>query len=199
MEDITIPEGIISIEAYAFAKCVYLNSVKLPSTLENVEVYSFAYCQNLASVSMPASVRIIGNGAFGGCSKLSTIEIPNSVVYIGSDAFANTAWLKARANEEFIVAGDGVLVQYNGKAENIVIPDTVKRIPAYRFATLSVEPKSFTVPSSVQYISVEAFSKMVQKSDSYSYERRYTTIIGEKGSYAEIFANHEYYTFKKLK
>ena len=199
LEQIVIPEGIVSIEASAFADCVYLTSVTLPSTLENIASQAFAGCQKLPRISLPEALDMIGVGAFSGCSKLTKIDIPDNVVDIGRNAFSGTNWLKAQSDETFVVAGDGVLVQYNGNAENIVIPETVKRIPAYRFASLSTEPKSFTLPSSVQYISADAFSKRVDKSDSYYYEKRYVTIIGREGTYAETFANHEYYTFEAIK
>ena len=159
----------------------------------------FASCQKLARVSFPDSLNLIGAGAFSGCTKLTKVDIPDTVVYIGRSAFSGTNWLKAQSNEAFIVAGDGILVQYNGNDENIVIPDTVKRIPSYRFASLATEPKSFTIPSSVQYISADAFDQRVEDSDSYYYEKRYVTIIGRKGTYAETFANHEYYTFEAIK
>ena len=97
--------------------------------------------------------------------------------------------------------GDGILMQYNGTAANIVIPSTVKRIPDHRFATLKTEPTSFTIPESVEFIGKEAFAKMVSSTDTsgnvtYSYQIRYIKLIGTKGSYAETFANHEYYTFE---
>ena len=131
--------------------------------------------------------------------KLSKVKIEDSVVYVGTNAFTGTSWLKAQAKEEFVVVGDGVLIQYNGNASNIVIPDTVKRIPAYRFASLATEPKSFTIPTTVEYISVDAFSALVETSSSSYYERRYVKIIARKGTYAEEFANHEYYTFEAIK
>ena len=194
-----IPEVIFSIESSAFANCVDLTSVTLPSTLEIVASQAFAGCQKLPRISLPESLDMIGSSAFSGCAKLTKIDIPSGVVYIGRSAFSGTNWLKAQSDEAFIIAGDGILVQYNGNAENIVIPETVKRIPAYRFASLSTEPKSFTIPSSVQYISMDAFSKRVEESDNYYYEKRYVTLIGYEGTYAETFANHEYYTFEAIK
>ena len=120
-------------------------------------------------------------------------------MYVGENAFANTNWLKAQSKDEFVVIGDGILLQYNGNAKNIVIPEAVKRIPAYRFASLAEEPESFTIPSTVEYISVDAFAKLVETSSSSYYKRRYVTIIARKGTYAETFADHEYYTFEAIK
>ena len=90
------------------------------------------------------------------------------------------------------------MVRYNGNSANIVIPETVKRIPDYRFADVTAEISTITIPSSVKYISKEAFAKLVSSSDSASYQMRYLTIIGRKGFYAETFADHEYYTVREL-
>ena len=200
LTEIVIPEGIVSIENSAFADCVYLTSVTLPSTLEYIGTYAFAACQKLPRISLPESLNVLDEGVFTSCTKLSKIDIPNTVIYIGQNAFSGTNWLKAQSDETFIVAGDGILVQYNGNAAHIVIPDTVKRIPDYRFESLSTEPESFTIPASVKYISANAFVKKVESSDGdTSYKKRYTTIRGYKDSYAEVFAQHEYYTFEEIK
>jgi hypothetical protein len=199
LTNVVIPEGVKTIGASAFANCVYLTSVTLPSTLEYIDVGAFAACQKLSSIVIPDSVRAIGNNAFYNCTKLSNADIGDGVVYVGTNVFAGTSWLKTQAKEDFVVVGDGVLLQYNGNAKHIVIPDTVKRIPDYRFASLTVEPESFTIPTTVEYISVDAFTKAVEKSGSVYYERRYVTIIARKGTYAEQFAAHEYYTFEAIK
>jgi hypothetical protein len=174
-------------------------SVTLPSTLEYLDAQAFAGCYKITRITLPESLKTIGGGAFYGCTKLVKIEIPDTVVYVGKNAFAGTNWLKSHSDEEFVVVGDGILLQYNGIATDIVIPDTVKRIHAYRFDSLPTEPKSITIPASVQYISMDAFSKRVESSSSAYYEKRYITIKGFKDTYAEVFAQHEYYTFEKIK
>ena len=203
LTEIVIPEGIRVIGMSAFSDCVSLTSVSLPSTLETIDSAAFLGCAKIARMELPSSVKILGDSVFSGCQKLVKIEIPSSVIFVGEDAFKGTSWLRSKASEDFIVVGDGVLVQYNGNAKNIVIPDTVKRIPAYRFATLKTEPESFTIPSTVEYIAKEAFAALVEKQgdsdeESYAYRMRYVKIIGRKGTYAETFANHEYYIFEAI-
>lgn len=56
---ITIPEGVTTIEKWAFSGCSSLKSIKIPN-----------------------SVTTIGDGAFRGCSSLQSIDIPNSVTKI---------------------------------------------------------------------------------------------------------------------
>ena len=194
---IVIPEGVTFIGASAFANCVSLESITFPDTVEYIDSGAFVSCARLVQITLPSSLLSIGDGAFSQCSRLVSIEIPDSVVYVGSGAFSGTRWLR-NADEEFLVVGDGVLVQYTGNSANITIPETVKRIHDYLFADVTAEISTITIPSSVEYISKEAFAKRVSSSDSSSYEMRYFTIIGRKGSYAEAYADHEYYTFREL-
>jgi hypothetical protein len=203
LKEIIIPEGIKTIGSSAFAECVSLTSVTFPSTLEWIDMAAFSGCNKLVRAELPASVTTIGDNAFSGCSKLVKIDIPKSVTYVGENAFYGTNWLKARSTEEFVVVGDGVLIQYNGNAKDIVIPDTVKRIPAYRFSLLKNEPTSFTIPSTVEFIAKDAFAAKIltenaDGEETYAYRMRYVKIIGRKGTYAETFANHEYYTFEAI-
>ena len=176
-----------------------MTSITFPSTLQYIDAAAFKGCKKLTSVDIPDSVSAIDNIAFSGCSKLSDVEVSDSLVYAGSNVFAGTDWLDEQSDEDFVVIGDGVLIQYNGNDKIIIIPDTVKRIPAYRFAKLKTEPGSFMIPTTVEYISVDAFSALVETSDSSYYKRRYVKIIARKGTYAEQFAKHEYYTFEAIK
>ena len=48
--DLVLPEGVVSIESAAFARCKALKSVVLPSTLAIVGISAFRKCPNLASI-----------------------------------------------------------------------------------------------------------------------------------------------------
>ena len=200
--EVVIPDSIKMIGASAFASCVSLQSVTLPDSIEHIDSGAFASCAKLITLSLPTALKTIGDGAFSRCSRLIQIDIPKSVVYVGADTFSGTRWLR-NIDDEFVVVGDGVLTAYTGDSANITIPETVKRIPDYRFASVTTEISTVTIPSSVEYISKEAFAKLVSSTDSSgnstsSYQLRYLTIIARKGTYAETFANHEYYTFREL-
>ena len=84
---VTIPNGVITIDQYAFSGCSGLTSVTIPDSVTTIEYNAFYDCQNLESVTLGKNVRTIGGSAFEYCYKLASIEIPDSVKEIGSYAF----------------------------------------------------------------------------------------------------------------
>lgn len=174
---------------YVYSTYVQINiyrgdggDVVIPATLENLPVRiigsdAFSGCINLTSVVIPDSVANIGSRAFDGCTNLTAVTIPDSVQEIGVDAFCDTPWLDS-FSEEFVVVGDGVLIDYNGTKTEVTIPDTVKYISSAFYqnenivrvsipnSVISIEDTAFcrcdnlsevTIPDSVINIGVNAF------------------------------------------
>ena len=163
---------------------------------------AFYQCNKLINITLPDTLRIIADYAFYECRRLADITVPQNVAYIGENAFYETVWLKDN-KDEFIVAGDGILVQYNGMSSNIVFPDGIKRIHDFKFFNKYLI-NSVTIPESVEIISTKAFVSKITSTDSSgnettAYRFRYLTIKGVSGSFAEQFAMREYYTWSPIK
>ncbi|MBR4702073.1 MAG: leucine-rich repeat protein [Oscillospiraceae bacterium] len=58
----TIPEGVTTIEDYAFGHCHKLTAVKLPGSLTTINNYALFDCTEMKSIKIPASVTTIGFG-----------------------------------------------------------------------------------------------------------------------------------------
>ena len=67
--DIVIPDGVTSIEGYAFEYCSSLTSVTIPDSVTSIGAGAFRYCNNLTTVIIPDSVTSIADSAFSGCAK----------------------------------------------------------------------------------------------------------------------------------
>ncbi len=87
---VTISNGPISIDNYAFEKCC-LTNISIPSSVTTIGIAAFAFCQNLANVTIPGSVVSVGSGAFNFCTNLTDVSIADGVVNIASNAMMGCA------------------------------------------------------------------------------------------------------------
>lgn len=85
----TIPNGITTIEEFAFKDCYTLTNIVIPSSVQIIERFAFLRCGNLTNIIIPNSVTTIENCAFSGCGNLAKVVIPQSVVFVGYAVFYN--------------------------------------------------------------------------------------------------------------
>lgn len=64
----------------------WLTCITIPNSVIVIEEWAFAKCSNLTHITIPNSVRMIGNNAFNSCTNLKYVSIPNSVT-IGEGTF----------------------------------------------------------------------------------------------------------------
>ena len=93
--NVIIPDGVRSIENYAFSGRKGLTSIVMPNSVTNIGNYAFQNCSGLTSVTIPSSVTSIGASAFSGCSGLTSVTMPDSVTSIGDYAFRYCRGLKS--------------------------------------------------------------------------------------------------------
>lgn len=132
--DVVIPEGITTVRRLAFSECSWLRSVTFPNSIEFIEPLSFRGFRNLEEINFP----------------YTNFDVRFSV-------FEDTKWYEENSKQEFLVVGDGLLLNYNGVGGEVTIPDGVKVIcdaAFYRCDTLT----AVTIPNSVKLIKSEAFS-----------------------------------------
>jgi hypothetical protein len=75
--DYTVPDSMVTIDAWAFYNCEGLTSVTIPNSVVFIEDYAFAHCENLISVTISMSVIEIGTDAFDGCPAFITVHPDN--------------------------------------------------------------------------------------------------------------------------
>lgn len=171
-KNIVLPDSLEHIGDQAFAQCYYLEKITVNqnSSLKHIEDAAFFECNNLTAPDFPKSLERIGINAFLFCEKLENISIPSSVKDIGLTAF------EPNTLETFVVDSDspyyctdenGILYSKDKTTvfasyqkitvEEIVLPDTVKKIGAQAFVTSPA--KRFVLPDSVEEIGFEAFGE----------------------------------------
>lgn len=93
--DLIIPDGVASIESFAFEHFTGLTSIIIPNSVTSIGHDAFSGCNGLTSITIPESVTSIGEYAFSNCICLTTITINNGVTSIDWCAFAGCLNLKS--------------------------------------------------------------------------------------------------------
>ena len=156
----TIPNSVTSIEIFAFYDCTSLQSITIPSSVTSIGDWAFSGCESLKTVYNLSKLDIQKGAVTHGCvayyadnvytelpksieqSKLSKID---KVDTQASDMLGNIPKdlvdknkTKIVSTPDFVVNADGVLIEYKGSAENIVIPNTVIGIGANVFENTAI-------------------------------------------------------------
>ncbi len=108
------------------------NSILIPDVIDGKTVIAldngiFAGNETLQSVNIGSNIEIIGDFAFYACKSLRNVSVGKNVWYIGAAAFDDTPWMNAKT-DEYVIAGDGVLLRYNGKDKYVTVPDGIKHL-----------------------------------------------------------------------
>lgn len=150
LREVELPEELIVIHRGAFRNCSALEGVELPAQLKVIGSGAFEACSSLNSIQFPESVEYIERWAFGDCTNLQYVDIPESIPRIESEVFRGTKWMEQQT-DDFVIAGDGVLIAYQGEDKVVNIPDGVKAFGAV-FDEKAENIDRIVIPESVQIV-----------------------------------------------
>ena len=144
VKDLVIPDGLKTINDYAFENCIGLTSLSIPNSVTSIGSRAFGGCSGLTSLYIPNSVTSIGSSAFGGCSGLTSIIVDEE----------NTVY-DSRNNCNALIETASNTLLYG--SNSTVIPNNITTIAG---GALSSCPylTSVTIPSSVTEIGSGAFT-----------------------------------------
>lgn len=175
-ESVTVPEGIRSIAANAFAYNTTVKEVILPSTLQKIEENAFVHCYSLEKIT-----------------------IPPSVSHIGAGAFDDTVWMYNQQSD--FVCVNGILISYKGSSIHPELPEGITAIGSGAFMA-NDKLRSVKLPESIIYIDSMAFGGCselrvvnipfnVEWIDEYAFAGCVNlTLHGVKDSYSQKYAEY---------
>ena len=187
IEHITLPDSVTLINDDAFSGCKNLETIYLSNKLEKIYPSAFYYCTSLTDINIPDSTNYIGERAFMGCSNLQRVDLSNatcSSLYEFSFAYCT--------NMETFVFPNGVDKIYFGafssceSLKELVLPDSITTIETSAFQNC-ISLEKIIIPKSVKYM----YSNLFENCDS-------LTIYGYKDTEAETYANDESIPFIAL-
>lgn len=183
---INIPDSVKVIGAEAFAWSNNLQTINIPTSVTTIDAAAFAGNNKLQSITIPDSVTELGAGAFILCENLTNVTLPNTISSIPYGTFAACVSLKKINIPSSVKTIEDEAFSMTGFTE-FTVPDTITSIGAGAFSDCENLVK-VTIPKTVTKIGDDIFEGGSED----------VTIYGEKGSYAEKYANKNDISFKAI-
>ena len=158
-DDESIKKIIIPANAEYHLQVRYLDSLESVIFEEGTTYInaSIMDCNSLEEVVIPEGVKEIRWSAFARCKKLENIILPKELEDINQNAFYGTKFEQKHNKDKYYVAGDNVLIFYNGPNEEVVIPYGIKTMTDDTYDKWWKEnyskPKQIYFPSSLENLS----------------------------------------------
>ena len=162
--EVTIPDSVASIGAYAFSGCSGLTgALVIPDGVTSIGAYAFFGCSGLTSVTIPGSVESIGDQAFSNCSGIRDVAVSQYVLDRTIQAvFPSTYTSLTNISYSSVITNIGSSAFYgcSGLTGALTIPDGVTSIGDQAFYGCS-ELTGVTIPDSVTNIGQRAFCNCI--------------------------------------
>ncbi len=161
---LNLGDKVKAIPSRMFYGCTDLKAVTLGDSVTQIGAEAFANCTSLESITMSDNITEIGEKAFDGCLLLTEITIPKSVTELNVNVFSGNLTTVYYNAENCTFKGltkssaDDTYYSpfYNTNIKNVIIGDTVKRLPSYFFCKADFID-SIVLPDSITEIGKEAF------------------------------------------
>ena len=152
-----LPETLEQVGANAFY-CSGLEEIKLPEGVVSIGYTAFSYCNALAKLELPSSLREIGSYAFSNDSLLKEIKLPDSLTFIGENIFSNNGYYSDKSNwEDGALYFGKYLLKVDKSVTSCTVKDGTEQIASGALGSYPGYLKSVTLPEGLLAIHDEAF------------------------------------------
>lgn len=155
LKELSLTEGIESLDYEAFSECASLAKVTIPVSLGDVTGLwtrsPFIGCTTLSDISFNSGTTRIGAGLFGKCDYLKSISIPDTVTEISNNAFEGCSSLtEIRLPKNLTDIGAEAFLDCT-RLTSISLPEGTKNIGYDAFKNCQ-SMTSATIPASLENI-----------------------------------------------
>lgn len=187
--------GDVSAAQYgAFTNCTALEQITLPQGLTTIEPKAFNGCTSLKSITFPDSLTTLGDGAFMDCTSLESVTYGTGLTSTGVRAFYNSG-VKTVVFSPTITSIDEYSF-FGSKITQIEIPEQITSIGTRAFANSTFINSVTVYNPNLVFGGIEIGEK-----DPFSGSSQSITFYGHKGSTTETFVNdhpNNAYTFVSI-
>lgn len=107
IKQVTLQEGVETIEGNAFKGCTDLTYLTLPKSLKTIGNAAFTDCISLTPLNLNNGLQTIGENAFTNCDSLIKVKLPYTVTEVGNGAFSDCDKL------ETVIASEKTVINRN--------------------------------------------------------------------------------------
>lgn len=155
-----IPNGVTSVEAYAFYKCGKLKSLTVGATLASIGDHAFCQSVSLSDVTLGSATAFVGAYAFAECKMLKTFDL-GATASVGERAFENCVFLKSVANTERVTSFGAYAFSGCTVLEEIRLGEGLLSIPAGMLSYCNAL-KAVVIGDRITEIGESAFEECMQ-------------------------------------
>lgn len=126
LKNISFEEGITSIPKKLFYRCTGIENINIPDTVITIDDRAFKECTSLKNIQLSNNLTTIGQETFNGCTSLEKVVIPNSVTTIKGAAFLACSKLSDVTLSKNLLSLGGYAFGDCDSLESIEIPKSVE-------------------------------------------------------------------------
>ena len=130
LKQVSLPEGLEEIEAFAFENCVAMESIVLPKSLTTIRDSAFFSCNGLTQVAIPEKTKNIEDYAFYACDNLTELSVYQTTDI--SMIFDLSIVKKVVVEEGASFIAESAF-EYCEELVEVKLPSTLNSIKAYAF------------------------------------------------------------------